>query len=124
MRLCACIALQTMIMVAFARVLTVQYFAWWIPYLALLPVPSVEFSRRCRPHVLRAYAWQARSIALWLACFGAWMWCGYWLEFCGAPWAIHALFVAGAAFFLAQCNLVAQLARSLEVTALGKPAAR
>lgn len=86
------IALQTMIMVTFSRVLTVQYFAWWIPYLALIP---------SRP--------PSMAIVVWLLTFLSWMACGYALEFQGSPWAINALSIAGSAFFLAQCNLISCL---------------
>lgn len=94
-RLCRSLALQTMIMVAFARVLTVQYFVWWLPYVALLPA----LSRSTLP----------RAVALWAAALWVWLACGYALEFEAAPWALHALAVAGSAFFLAQCNLIATL---------------
>lgn len=91
--LCSSLALQTIVMVAFSRVLTVQYFAWWLPYLALLPVRKIP----------------VRGICLWLITFGTWMGVAYALEFRGASWAIHLLGPAGWAFFLAQCHLISSL---------------
>jgi phosphatidylinositol glycan class M len=93
-RLVASVALQTAVMVACSRVLTVQYFAWWIPFVGLLPFR-------------RTVNWLA--VACWIASLALWLAVAFCLEFLGSSWAIHALQFCGSLFFVAQMNLVGSL---------------
>ncbi len=90
-KLVSSIALQTAVAVASARVLTVQYFAWWIPIVGLMP--------NCRPRL--------GAIFLWVVALALWLGVAYCLEFLGSSWAIRALQICGSLFFLAQMNLFA-----------------
>ena len=96
-RLCKAIALQTAVMVASSRVLTVQYFAWWIPFVSLMPFDS------------RTTFQSLKSILLWISALMIWLSVGFALEFAGEPWAINALQWCGSLFFVAQMNLIGNL---------------
>lgn len=72
-----CIAIQTMIFVAFNKVCTAQYFAW---YFSVLPAagPTLASLPSSHPPFLPLLLAGA-----WLAAVGGWLWCAYQLEFAG-----------------------------------------
>jgi len=87
-----CIAIQTMIFVAFNKVCTAQYFAW---YFSVLPaagptLASLPPSRSPSLPLLLAGAW--------LGAVGGWLWCAYQLEFLGrntffGTWVMSIVFL-------------------------------
>jgi phosphatidylinositol glycan class M len=93
--LASTLVLQSGLMVACSRVLTVQYFAWWIPLVGLMPL---------NPQVDKKW-----PVLLWVATLASWLAVAYHLEFKGSPWSINMLQYCGSAFFLAQINLLSAL---------------
>ena len=97
-----------MAFVALNKVITAQYFVWWIVFLSFLPI----YCSRWRGVLL--------SCAVWVVAHGAWLACAYQLEFTSPPptgaaaWT-HA---ASCAFVTMKCLLVCvtlQLARKENV---------
>lgn len=82
-------AITIMCLVALQRVLTVQYFAWFFPFLALLPWPSSSF-----------------PFLFWGFSLASWLFFAYLQEFQGLN-MFFWLFISSSVFFLAQCNLIA-----------------
>lgn len=99
---------QTFLFVAHNKVITAQYFTW---YLCLLPLCSFDFKS---PRVLRAVAFLLGSIVVWLLT-------AYLLEMQG--WAVHRIvWLASVAFFGANVNLMGALlsASSVRPTFMSK----
>lgn len=84
---------EIQVLVACSRVLTVQYFAWWLPFVGMVKDLKVDRT----------------AVRIWISCLGLWLGVAYCLEFLGATWAILVLQLCGSAFFLAQMNLIASL---------------
>lgn len=92
---------QTFLFVAHNKVITAQYFTW---YLCLLPLCSFEFRS---PRVLRAVALLLGSVVFWLSS-------AYLLEMQG--WAVHRIvWVASIVFFGANVNLLGALLSTCSV---------
>jgi phosphatidylinositol glycan class M len=93
--LVACLFLQTFAFVAFNKVMTLQYFVWFLillpQYLALLK----WFERRW-------WRTAAVAVAAWAAAQAAWLWLAYRLEFLGES-TFCWLFAAAAVFFGVNC---------------------
>jgi len=107
-QLVVCYLCSTMAFVALNKVITAQYFVWWIAFLSFLPI----YCSRWRGVLL--------SCAVWVVAHGAWLACAYQLEFTSPPptgaaaWT-HA---ASCAFVTMKCLLVCvtlQLARKENV---------
>ncbi|KAL7562989.1 hypothetical protein ACA910_018626 [Epithemia clementina (nom. ined.)] len=96
---------QTFCFVAQNKVITAQYFTW---YLCLLPLCSHEFDISSRQSVAlrRAIGLLVLSIVFWLGS-------AYCLEMQG--WSVHRLvWVASVVFFVAQVNVLVQLLYSVK----------
>ncbi|KCV67567.1 hypothetical protein H696_05965 [Fonticula alba] len=93
-----CLFLQTVVFVAFNKVITSQYFMW---YLTLLPLvlPFAAGLRR------RPLAVGLPVLGFWLASQGVWLAAAYELEFLGQP-TFERLWIGGALLFAAHVALV------------------
>jgi phosphatidylinositol glycan class M len=90
---------QTFVFVAFNKVITAQYFTW---YLCLLPLCSDSFSLTRRVKV---------GLALLFVSIGCWLGSAYCLEMQG--WGVHRIvWIASMVFFCANVNLLSALLAS------------
>ena len=97
---------QTFLFVAHNKVITAQYFTW---YLCLLPLCSFEFRN---PRVVRAVALLLGSVVLWLLS-------AYLLEMQG--WAVHRMvWLASVVFFGANVNLLGALLSTCSIRSTTK----
>jgi phosphatidylinositol glycan class M len=94
-----CIALQTMAFVAFNKVVTAQYFVW---YMALLPTALLAAD----------VSWRELAVAgaAWAVCELHWLAWAYRVEFLGES-AFEGVFVAGLLFFAVNVALIGGLMR-------------
>ncbi|KAF5226819.1 hypothetical protein ECC02_000320 [Trypanosoma cruzi] len=99
--------IQTMLFVAFNKVCTVQYFVWFIPFMAFLffHPRGVEGDGK-RPGLLKTVA----AIMLWAATIPLWMTTAVPLEFYGRS-DFARLWVVSCIFFLATVSLSSWFAR-------------
>jgi hypothetical protein len=81
------------VLVSCSRVLTVQYFAWWISFFGL--IPELRFD--------------SVAVVAWIVTLFAWLGVAYCLEFLGSWWAISVLQFCASMFFLAQMNFIASV---------------
>ncbi|KEG14646.1 mannosyltransferase [Trypanosoma grayi] len=99
--------IQTVLFVAFNKVCTVQYFVWFIPFLAFLFCePLGEKGGAHRPGLLKIVA----VIASWAATIPLWVATAVPLEFHGYS-DFGRLWIVSCVFFLAMVGLAAWLAR-------------
>jgi len=86
--------------VAWNKVQTAQYFLWWI-------VPLLLVTSQSR------MGWKGALALLvpWAAAEGHWLFRGFQVEMLGDPAAFRPMWVAGAAFFLANVGLLAAVLR-------------
>ena len=89
--------IQTFIFVVFNKVITAQYFLW---YMCLLPLVAADM----RITVKQA----ALMVGVWLGTEVHWLYWGYRLEFLGENVFLE-LWFAGALFFLGNCWIVGKL---------------
>jgi phosphatidylinositol glycan class M len=89
------LALQTMVFVAYNKVITAQYFTW---YMCFLPLCIVELKAVPPAHLLIA------AIG-WTAALGAWLGMAYQLEFQGAN-TFLGLWAASLAFHVMNVAVV------------------
>ncbi|KAJ3364682.1 GPI mannosyltransferase 1 [Allomyces javanicus] len=95
--------LQTVAFVAFNKVMTSQYFMWWLCYVPMV-VPALQ-TREAR----RVPWWVLPVLtALWVAAQGAWLSNAYQLEFLGIP-TFRALFVSSVTLFAVHVALIVEL---------------
>ena len=92
-----CMLIQTFIFVVFNKVITAQYFLW---YMCLLPLVAADM----RITVKQA----ALMVGVWLGTEVHWLYWGYRLEFLGENVFLE-LWFAGALFFLGNCWIVGKL---------------
>ncbi len=94
-----CLFCQTVVFVAYNKVVTSQYFLW---YLALLPLslPRLRLSR-----------WEALvSVVLWSVAQGFWLLYAYYLEFQGSG-TFHIIWLESLAFFMTNVWLLSKFVR-------------
>ena len=106
----AALALQTLAFVALNKVITAQYFAW---YLALLPLCTHHVSRKLRADSARAPLWRAPLVlasAAWAVAQLQWLGWAYLFEFRRRSVRL-AVFVASCAFLAAHLWLTLELWR-------------
>ncbi|KAI9190010.1 GPI mannosyltransferase 1 [Blastocladiella emersonii ATCC 22665] len=95
--------LQTFAFVAFNKVMTSQYFMWWLCY---VPVVAVYLSGRVSARTVVVL------VAAWVGAQAAWLHQAYWLEFRGMP-TFRGLFFAGAALFVVHIAILVVILRRL-----------
>lgn len=95
-----CLLVQTFIFVVFNKVITAQYFLW---YMCLLPLVAVDMKVSLKETGL--------MVCVWLATEVHWLYWGYRLEFLGEN-VFFELWVAGSLFFLGNCWIVRKLLKS------------
>lgn len=97
---------NTAIFVTFNKVVTSQYFLW---YLCLLPLltPYLKISKL--ESVVLALLWSGNQ--------AAWLLAAYQLEFLGKPTYTY-VFLASIAFFLTNCHIIRRLTRTFDIGAL------
>ncbi|KAJ3375680.1 GPI mannosyltransferase 1 [Allomyces arbusculus] len=95
--------LQTVAFVAFNKVMTSQYFMWWLCYVPMV-VPALQ------TRSMRRVPWWVLPVlaVLWVAAQGAWLNYAYQLEFLGIP-TFRALFVSSVALFAVHVALIVEL---------------
>ena len=98
------LTIQTMAFVTFNKVITVQYFVW---YLAILPLVIPSFPPM--PLGSRAAHYFMLVVSCWLATLGLWLWGAYRLEFLGEN-TFGWLWLAGMGFFVANVSVIAAIA--------------
>jgi GPI mannosyltransferase 1 subunit M len=103
-RLVLAMFLQTFLFVALNKVITAQYFTW---YLVLLPLCTSEFHKGWNRSPRTRRRLQA-SIALFVASILTWLGCAYCLEMRGMPVHMH-VWAASITFFVASVNLLGAL---------------
>ncbi|KAK6464239.1 GPI mannosyltransferase 1 [Scheffersomyces coipomensis] len=98
--------LQTFAFVTFNKVITSQYFIWFLIFL---------------PHFLSQSSLTSKKFAakgiflliLWIISQGSWLYFAYQLEFLGISTFDHGLFYASIFFFLSNCYILGQFINSL-----------
>jgi GPI mannosyltransferase 1 subunit M len=103
-RLVLAMFVQTFLFVALNKVITAQYFTW---YLVLLPLCTSEFHKGWNRSPRTRRRLQA-SIALFVASILTWLGCAYCLEMQGMPVHTH-VWAASLLFFVASVNLLGAL---------------
>ena len=100
-RLVLAMFVQTFVFVALNKVVTAQYFTW---YLVLLPLCTSEFHKgwNCSPNTRRRLQ---LSVALFVASILTWLGCAYCLEMQGMPVHVY-VWAASVVFFVASVNLL------------------
>ena len=94
-----CLFCQTVVFVAYNKVVTSQYFLW---YLALLPLSLPR---------MRLTKWEALvSALLWSAAQGFWLLFAYYLEFQGSG-TFHIIWMESLAFLMANVGLLSKFIR-------------
>ncbi|GKY92286.1 hypothetical protein MPSEU_000199700 [Mayamaea pseudoterrestris] len=94
--------LETLVFVTMNKVITAQYFTW---YLCLLPLCSSQIDWRSRT--------LQRSLLLWIMSMLAWLFSAYQLEMMGR--ACHRyVWLASVLYFVANVNLLRSMLRSLQ----------
>jgi len=91
---------NTAIFVTFNKVVTSQYFLW---YLCLLPLLA--------PYLKIKRSESAVLTLLWSGNQAAWLLAAYYLEFLGKPTYVY-IFIASIAFFLSNCHIIRRLTRT------------
>ena len=89
---------QTLCFVTFNKVVTAQYFCWW---LALLPLVAPQSGMSLRE--------AAALAAAWVAAEAHWLFWAYFLELEGRS-TFRGLFLAGLLFLAANCALLVRMA--------------
>jgi len=89
---------QTFLFVAFNKVVTAQYFCWWLPFFLLAAAPVAD-------------RFEARAVLLWAAAAAAWLGVAYRLEFAGDS-SHDLLFGCSVAFFAAGVFLLEAVLRA------------
>lgn len=97
--LLACLFIQTFAFVALNKVMTSQYFIW---FLIFLPQYLATSRLLARP------ALSATMLVLWVATQGSWLYFAYQLEFLGKSTFDLGLLLSAASFFLTNCWMVGQ----------------
>ncbi len=101
-----CLFAQTVAFVAYNKVVTSQYFLW---YLSLLPLCLAR---------LRLTKWEVfLSAALWGGAQGFWLLFAYYLEFQGSN-TFHLIWMEGLSFFMVNVGLLAVFIRKYKELAL------
>ncbi len=101
-----CLFCQTVVFVAYNKVVTSQYFLW---YLSLLPLSL------SRMHLTR---WEALiSLLLWSVAQACWLLYAYYLEFQGSN-TFHIIWMESLAFFMANLGLLAKFIRKYREVSL------
>lgn len=95
-----CMLIQTFIFVVFNKVITAQYFLW---YMCLLPLVAVDMRITLKEAVL--------MVGVWLGTEVHWLYWGYRLEFLGENVFLQ-LWLAGCLFFLGNCWIIRKLLAS------------
>jgi GPI mannosyltransferase 1 subunit M len=103
-RLALAMFVQTFLFVALNKVITAQYFTW---YLVLLPLCTSEFQKGWNRSPRTRRRLQA-SIALFVASILTWLGCAYCLEMQGMPVHMY-VWAASILFFVASVNLLGTL---------------
>lgn len=99
--LLACFFIQTLAFVTFNKVMTSQYFIWFLIFL-----PSYLSSSKL---LSRKYAAKGLSmVALWVLTQASWLYFAYNLEFLGESTFDGGLFYSLIAFFLTNCYIIGQ----------------
>lgn len=112
----AALALQTLAFVALNKVITAQYFAW---YLALLPLCTHHVARKLRADAARGPLWRAPLVlasTAWAVAQLQWLGWAYLLEFRRRP-VRPAVFAASSAFLAAHLWLALELWRCVRPAA-------
>lgn len=96
--LALCVFAQTLLFVAVNKVVTAQYFVWWLPF-AILVVAQARDLRRLVP-----------AVGAWIITLGLWLATAYALEFQGYPLHLELWFLS-LAFFAANIALLVAVLR-------------
>lgn len=96
--LIACLFVQTFAFVTFNKVMTSQYFIWFLIFLPGYLATST---------LGKKYSLGFALAALWVVAQGAWLFLAYRLEFLGVSTFDHGLLGAACGFFLVNCWLIA-----------------
>ncbi|MDI1490914.1 MAG: GPI mannosyltransferase 1 [Ramalina farinacea] len=102
----SCMLTQTYAFVGFNKVVTSQYFVW---YLVLLPLylPESSFLRRPRLGLL--------ALALWVGSQAVWLQQGYQLEFLGSPTFWPGLWGSGVGFLAVNCWILGVMIQDIRI---------
>jgi len=100
--------LNTAIFVTFNKVVTSQYFLW---YLCLLPLLA--------PYLTISRSETVVLTLLWSGNQAAWLLAAYYLEFLGKPTYVY-IFLASIAFFLTNCHIIRRIIKTFHRDAVKK----